>query len=49
MNTGFGERALISDDADEVWSETVQWRHYVSRPRPVICKFASQQVGDDDE
>ena len=49
VDTEFGQNALISDNADEVWSETVQWRHYVSRPRPAICNFASQEIGDDDE
>ena len=32
VSTGFGEEILLSNDADEVWSETVQWRHYISRP-----------------
>ena len=49
VNTEFEQNALISDNVDEVWSETVQWRHYVSRPRPAICNFASQEIGDDDE
>ena len=23
--------------------------HYLFRPRPVICNFSSQEIGDDDE
>lgn len=49
MSTGYGEEILISNDPDGVWSETAQWKHYISSPPPVIYKFSSQEVGDNDE
>lgn len=48
VDTPFGELASISDDSDATWSEKIQWRHYVLRPRPAMTEFAARQ-NDDSE